>query len=227
MIGIVLQARMGSTRLPGKVLKALSGRPMLSHIIERLESVRNSDVLIVATSTNKADDAIEEFCSREGVACFRGDESDVLDRYYRAAIKFKLTNIVRATADNPFVDPIEIDRLIDLHKKTGADYTHSFGALPIGVGAECFTFAALERSWKEGHKLNHREHVNEYIQENPALFQIEALPISLDKTAPELRLTVDTPEDFKKAEAIYARLYRPSNIISTVEVIRLCFTSSL
>lgn len=227
MTGIVLQARMGSTRLPGKVLKELSGRFMLSHIIERLKKVANAEVLIVATSTTAADDAIEKYCSQEGVACFRGDESDVLDRYYRAAIKFKLTNIVRATADNPFVDPMEIDRLIGLHKKTGADYTHSFGALPIGVGAECFTFAALERSWKEGMKPNHREHVNEYIQENPALFQIEALPVSPDKTAPELRLTVDTPEDFKKAEAIYAKLYRPGNIISIVEVIRFWTTSSL
>lgn len=227
MTGIVLQARMGSMRLPGKVLMPLSGRPMLSHIVERLKKVPNSEALIVATSTNKADDAIEEFCSREGVDCFRGYELDVLDRYYRAAIRFKLTNIVRATADNPFVDPAEIDRLIGLHKKTGADYTHSFDALPIGVGAECFTFAALERSWKEGMKPNHREHVNEYIQENPALFRIEALTIPPDKTAPELRLTVDAPEDFKKAEAIYAKLYRPGDIISTVEVIRLCTTSSL
>lgn len=218
---------MGSTRLPGKVLKELSGRPMLSHIVERLKAVRNSEALIVATSTNKADDAIEKFCSREGVDCFRGNESDVLDRYYWAAMKFKLTNIVRATADNPFVDPIELDRLIGLHEKTGADYTHSFGVLPIGVGAECFTFAALERSRKEGRKPNHREHVNEYIQENPALFHIEALSISPDKTAPELRLTVDTPEDFKKAEAIYARLYRPGHIISIVEVIKFWTTSSL
>lgn len=227
MTGIVLQARMGSTRLPGKVLKELSGRSMLSHIIERLKAVRDSDVLIVATSTNEADGAIEEFCSREDIICFRGGESDVLDRYYRAAIKFKLSDIVRATADNPFVDPAEIDRLIGLHKKTGADYTHSFGALPIGVGAECFAFAALERSWKEGRKPNHREHVNEYIQENPALFHVEALQIPPEKCAPGLRLTVDTPEDFRRADAIYAKLYRPGKIIETIEVVRLWTTSSL
>ncbi|MBI5643506.1 MAG: glycosyltransferase family protein [Deltaproteobacteria bacterium] len=222
LTGIVIQARMGSTRLPGKVLKDLSGRPMLSHIIERLKAVRNSDVLIVATSTNKADNAVEEFCSREGVDCFRGDEGDVLDRYYKTALHFKLDHIVRATADNPLVDPVEVSRLIDLHHKENADYTHSFGKLPIGVGAECFSFGSLERSWRDGVKPNHREHVNEYIQERPEAFRIEELDIPVEKRAPNLRLTVDTPEDFKRAEMIYEKLSRAGELITTEDAIRLC-----
>ncbi|NTU42059.1 MAG: NTP transferase domain-containing protein [Nitrospirales bacterium] len=222
MTGIVLQARMGSSRLPGKVLMELCGRPILGHILDRLRLVGNADTVIVATTTRGKDDPIQAFVEKEGVHCFRGNEADVLDRYYRAAISFGLCDIVRATADNPLVDPEEIDRLITLHKQSGADYTHAFGLLPVGVGAECFTFKALERAWREGLLPNHREHVNEYIQEHPELFRIRELDVPEIKWAPTIRLTVDTRGDFERMKAVYEALYRPGRVITTEEAIGIC-----
>src|ERR1039457_2479069 len=225
MIGLVLQARMGSSRLPGKVMMDLCGRPMLGHILDRLKRVNRSVAVIVATTIKSCDDIIEVFARREGVDCYRGDENDVLDRYYRIAQQYKLRHIIRATADNPFVDPEEIDRLIDLHIRTGADYTHAFGLLPIGIGTECFTLTALERSWREGKCPNHREHVNEYIQERPHHFHIEVLDIPKEKQSQTLRLTVDTSDDFVVATTIYQALYREGKYITTCEAIMSCGTS--
>lgn len=222
MTGIVLQARMGSTRLPGKVMKELHGKAMLGHILDRLKCSTLTDILIVATTTNEADGCIREFAQDQGVACFRGEESDVLDRYFQAAVHFGLRHIVRATADNPLVDPEELDRLVRLHIETSADYTHAFGQLPTGVGVECFTIETLERAWREAFAPDHREHVNEYIQERPEAFHIEQLMVPVEKHAPELRLTVDTPEDFHKVSSIYEYLYQPGCWIRTEEAIRAC-----
>lgn len=222
MIGIVLQARIGSTRLPGKVMMPLCGRPMLGHILDRLKLVGNADILIVATTNSQGDDTIDSFVRNEGVACFRGDEVDVLDRYHQASDFFGLDHIVRATADNPFVDPEEIERLIVLHVGASADFSHALGQLPIGVGTECFTRDALERSSREGILSHHREHVDEFILEHPDLFHIEKLEVAPEKIAPELRLTVDTPEDFSRAEGIYKALYQQSTYIKTKDAIRIC-----
>jgi len=226
MTGIILQARMGSTRLPGKVLMPLCGRPMLRHILDRLKSVGNADILIVATTTRPEDDAIESFIRDEGVACFRGNEADVLDRYFRASDFFGLDHIVRATADNPFVDPEEVESLIGFHVNTSADFSHALGQLPLGVGTECFTSAALERSWREGMLPHHREHVDEYILEHPKLFHIERLTVAPGKIAPALSLTVDTPMDFSRATLIYNALYRPDKYIGTEDAIRICASLS-
>lgn len=222
LTGIVIQARMGSSRLPGKVMKDIFGRPMLGRILDRLKRVKNADMIIVATTERELDNVIEAFVLAEGISCYRGNERDVLDRYYRTALQFKLLNIIRTTADNPLVDVEEITRLIKLHKETSADYTHAFGHLPIGVGAECFTFNALKRSWKEGTKENHRDHVNEYIQENPHLFHIEQLTVPEGKQAYPLSLTVDTQDDFNKMNVIYETLYGQGQYITTEEAIRIC-----
>jgi spore coat polysaccharide biosynthesis protein SpsF len=216
---------MGSSRLPGKVMRQLCGRPMLGHILDRLKLVKNADTLIVATTRESCDDIIETFAIQEHVACFRGEERDVLDRYYRVAIHFKLATIVRTTADNPLVDPMEIERLIELHLRSNADYTHAFGKLPVGIGAECFNFAALERAWHEGHEPNHREHVNEYIQERPHLFHIEELDIPGAKIAPHLRLTVDTQDDFDRMIGIYEKHFCAGAHITTEDAISLCESS--
>ena len=124
------------------------------------------------------------------------------------------------TADNPFPDIEELDNLIDLHLRSHADYTHSFGVLPVGVGAEIFTFNALEESYKKGMKKNHREHVNEYIQENPDLFKINILSVPEEKHRPDVRLTVDTREDYLKACFIIEK--SSDEYIKTEEAIRLC-----
>jgi spore coat polysaccharide biosynthesis protein SpsF len=220
MLGVVLQARMGSSRLPGKVLKSIGSKVLLEHIISRLGFLKHKAVLVVATSDTPKDDIVAHFCQKLGVSYFRGSELNVLQRYYDCAQQFKFTQIVRLTADNPFVDICELDRLIDLHAIKIADYTHSFGVLPVGVGAEIFTFAALENSFYNGHAENHREHVNEYIQENTSLFKIEILDVASSKCFPDVRLTVDTEEDYRKACYIVENAC--NDYVDTEEAIRLC-----
>lgn len=198
-IGVVLQARMGSSRLPGKVLMPIGGEPLLAHIFDRMTLLRHPVGFILATSDLSRDDMVEAFCREHGVECFRGSEQDVLERYYVCAARHGFDHIIRLTGDNPFVDVEELDRLIDLHLGTRADYSHSFDTLPVGCGAEIFTFEALEKSYLLGTKTNHREHVNEYIQENPNLFRIASLDVPPGKNRPDLRLTVDTDEDYHRA----------------------------
>jgi len=214
---------MGSTRLPGKVLRPIAGRPLLAHVLGRLAELQHPAQIVVATSTETADDVIEAFCRDQEVACFRGSEVDVLARYRECARAYGFDQVVRLTADNPFTDVAELDRLIRLHQDAGNDYTHSFGMLPLGVGAEIFTRAALERSYREGHAANHREHVNEYIQENPVLFRIGQLDVPAAKRYPELRLTVDTEEDYQLACHI-AEL-ATGRWLGTEEAIALCSRS--
>ena len=211
---------MGSTRLPGKVLKPIAGKKLLDHVLGRIALLRYPVEVIVATSRQPQDIVIEQHCISRGVAVFRGSEVDVLDRYYQCAVENSFEHVVRLTADNPFTDIEELQRLIEQHLAEHNDYTHSFGAMPLGVGAEIFTFAALERSAKEGHDPNHREHVNEYIQEHGEIFKIGILNVAEAKYCPDLRLTVDTEEDYQRACGIGCRA--PDRWIGTEEAIELC-----
>lgn len=203
-VGIIVQARAGSTRLPGKVLMPLAGKPLLERVFDRLRRCVHAERLILATGDTPENDPVADLAKRLDVDVFRGSEDDVLDRYFRCARHFGLTHIVRATGDNPFVDPEEVDRLIFMCRAAGLDYVHAFseGGLPVGIGAEIMTMDALERSWRHGAAPRHREHVNEYILENPGLFRWATLDAPPEKRAPSLRLTVDTPEDFALAERL-------------------------
>lgn len=198
-VGIIIQARMGSTRLPGKVLKPIAGKKLLDHVLGRLSLLKFPVKVVVATTDQSQDDAVVRHCISCGQSVFRGSETDVLDRYYQCARENRFEHVVRLTADNPFTDIEELQRLIEQHLLQHNDYTHSFGSMPLGVGAEIFTFAALERSAREGHAPNHREHVNEYIQEHPDVFRIGVLEVNAAKCRSDLRLTVDTPEDYERA----------------------------
>lgn len=176
----------------------IAGKPLLDHVLGRLEALKHAAQVVVATTATELDDQIADHC-RGRVPCFRGDELDVLDRYFRCTDEFGFQDVVRLTGDNPFTDIEELDRLIDLHLAGEYDYCHSFGTMPVGVGAEIFTADALAISHREGHDPNHREHVNEYIQENPVRFSIGVLDVPARKRAAKLRLTVDTPEDYERA----------------------------
>src|SRR5688572_22199423 len=162
---------MGSTRLPGKVLMPIGRQPLLGHVVGRLADLRTPAAVVVATSTAAQDNAVEAWCRKQGVKVFRGSELDVLARYYECAKAYHIDPVVRLTADNPFTDIQELERLIELHRSAGNDFTHSFHSLPIGVGAEVFGFSALERSHHEGTAAHHREHVDEYMIENPQVFR--------------------------------------------------------
>lgn len=222
-IGVIIQARMGSTRLPGKVLRPIGDLPLLGHVLGRLGLMRHLVVTVVASSLSKQDDPIAAYCENREVDCYRGSEQDVLDRYYQCALLYGFEQIIRLTADNPFTDIEEIDRLIDTHLQQENAFTHSFGLLPIGVGAEIFSFNALETSWEEGHEPHHREHVDEYLLENPIFFKTGTLEIPSSKRRPELRLTVDTRDDLRKAEALVRQA--GDNWLTTEQIIALCSAS--
>lgn len=220
MIGIIIQARMGSTRLPAKVLKKIGDKNLLEHILFRLTKLNHNVEIVIATSILDKDDAIELFCKENEVQYFRGSETNVLERYYMCAKENKFDHIVRLTGDNPFVDIEELDNLITLHLKTKSDYSRSFFNLPKGVGAEIFTFEALERSYLFGTKENHIEHVNEYIEENEDRFKILELKVEKGKNRPDISLTVDTEDDYKKACFIVENA--KNEYIGTKEAINLC-----
>ncbi len=223
-IGVVIQARMGSTRLPGKVLRRIGDRPLLGHVIGRLDSLQHPARIVIATSDLHQDDPIVSWAAGARQIVFRGSETDVLARYAACATVHRFLHVIRLTADNPFTDVEELDNLIRLHIDGAFDYTHSFGSLPIGVGAEIFTFDALMKSEREGNAPHHREHVNEYAQENPHIFRTGVLSVSPDKHAPDMRLTVDTLEDWQRADCI-ARA-TANRWISTEEAIALCTQSA-
>ena len=203
---IILQARRGSTRLPGKVTRTLAGIPLLSHSIRRLSHV---GPVIVATSGLARDDLVEDLARDEGVHCFRGSEEDVLDRFYETAKAYELKYIMRATGDNPLVDPREARRVMEYILNNEVDYVTGFEVvdgmgLPVGVGVEAFTFRALERSWLEATEKKQREHVNEYILDEPNSFVIFRLKCLAVNNFPDLRLTVDTSTDLAFLEQILA-----------------------
>ena len=219
-IGIIIQARMGSTRLPGKVLKQIGDKNLLEHILFRLKRLSHKAQVVIATSDLEQDDILEDFCKENNISCFRGSEVNVLERYYLCAKENNFEYIVRLTGDNPFIDIEELDNLISLHVDSKTDYSRSFAVLPKGVGSEIFTLNALEQSYLYGKKENHLEHVNEYIEENEDKFEISKLKVSDEKNRPEISLTVDTPSDYKKACFIVENSI--DEYITTKEAIDLC-----
>ena len=219
-IGIIIQARMGSSRLAGKVLKKIGDKNLLEHIIFRLQKLKHNAKVVIATSDLQKDDELESFCKQNSINCFRGSEQDVLSRYYLCAKEYRFDHIIRLTGDNPFVDIEELDNLIDLHISSKADYSRSFASLPKGIGAEIFTFEALKISYNHGKEENHLEHVNEYIEENEDKFKISELSVTKEKNRPDISLTVDTLQDYKKACFIVE--YSKNEYITTQEAIKLC-----
>jgi spore coat polysaccharide biosynthesis protein SpsF (cytidylyltransferase family) len=221
----IIQARIGSTRRRGKVLANLAGRPVLAHVVDRTIAAHRIDDVVVAAPYGAQDDVIEEVCKRQGWNCFRGSEDDVLDRYYRAALAWNADHAVRVTADCPLLCPVQLDRVVSRHLEAAADYTHNItvwgSGMPLGTGGEIFRFAALERSWQSGNEPRHREHVDEYVGEHPELFHIERVEAPPALRHPDLRLTVDTPEDIVLLAWIYDRLYRPDEIIDLRDVVKL------
>lgn len=203
-LGVILQARSGSVRLPGKVHMMIGNKTLLQTILSRLLRLSSHYRVVVATSDLAADYAICEEAERYGFDYFTGSEEDVLSRYYYCAKKFGFKQIVRLTADNPFVDIDALESLVNYHLSGGYDYSQNQSVMPLGIGSEVFEFRSLEKSFKEASLPHQREHVNEYILENPSLFRI-GLPSAGSNPLhePTLRLTVDTEEDLAMARTIF------------------------
>lgn len=197
----IVQARMGSTRLPGKVMAELCGRAVLWHVVSRVRHVRGVDRVVVATTTKGADDEIVRWCEAEGVDCFRGSSDDVLDRYYNAALEFAAKTIVRITSDCPLIDPELVDMAIDRFMEGGLDYVSVGGAYPDGLDTEVFSFAALERAWKKATLSSEREHVTPFIWKRPESFSLYSFKSAEDNSA--MRWTVDDGRDLAFVRAVY------------------------
>lgn len=204
----VLQARMSSTRLPGKVLKPLAGAPMILRQIERVRRARRIDRLVVATSDQPSDDPLAAVLAEAGVEVFRGPLDDVLARFLGALDAWPAEHVVRLTADCPLADPGVIDATIARHLQAGADYTYNRldpAGVPQGLDVEVITAAALRRVAREATAPDEREHVTWRVRQRPQDFKVAALVAAVDERG--LGWTVDRPEDFAFVGAVYAALY--------------------
>jgi glutamate-1-semialdehyde-2,1-aminomutase len=217
----IVQARMGSSRLPGKVLADIEGRPMLWRVAGRAGRARLVDEVVVATSDTPADDPVADFCRREGFACFRGSEGDVLDRFYRAAEAFGADVVVRLTADCPLIDPEVIDKVVGVYEAGGYDYVANTlrSTYPDGLDVEVFSFEALARAWREAALETQREHVTPYIRAS-GNFRVGGVKNEADLSRRRHRWTVDGPADLRFVREIYGRLGGDGNFLME-DVLRL------
>ena len=217
----IIQARMGSTRLPGKVLRDISGRPMLWHVVQRTRAAETLDEVVVATTTEPIDEAIVTFCRDHGFSCFRGSEDDVLDRYYQTALQHSAAAIVRITSDCPLIDSEIVDKTVRAFLAEQPDYASNIGVrtYPRGLDTEVMTFSALERARREARQPYQRAHVTPYIYENPKQFRILSVTGKEDHSV--CRWTVDTPEDLEFVRAVYSHFpsyqFHWSDVMSLLE----------
>ncbi len=215
----IIQARIGSTRLPGKVLKSLAGDTVLGHVVRRVHEAKRLDGLCIATTDSPADEPIVSESARLGVSCWRGSEQDVLDRYFGAARASGAEVIVRVTSDCPLFDGALLDEMLAaFHATPGFDYLSNVQArrFPRGLDAEIFTFTALTRAHREATRQHEREHVTPYFYQHPEVFRLYSFVGKEDWSAH--RWTLDTPEDWQFVEAVYAAL---GARFTTVDVLNL------
>lgn len=213
----IVQARMGSSRFPGKVLKNIGDKSILEVLIERLQKSKKLDNIIIATTTNMRDNVVVDFAEKLGISCYRGSENNVLSRYVEAAERYKAEIIVRVTADNPLTDPVLIDMLVEEHMIRKAEYTCCYNA-PLGVSSEIIDFTALKTANNNAYESSEKEHVTTYIKSHPEKFKIHC--INFDYSNEKIRLTVDTIEDLILINALYEEL-GDLNKINTREIIDL------
>ena len=200
----IIQARCGSTRFPNKVFADVNGKPLIWHVVNRLTHAKTINKIVIATTINEKDDKIEKWCNENNVACYRGSENDVLNRYYSASVAFPSDIVVRITADDPFKEPAVIDAVVNKLINEGFDHvTNNFPpSWPEGLDCEAFTFAALEASEKSTNDAFEREHVTQYIYHNPDKFKIGN--VASPKNLSYLRWTIDKEVDYEMVKAVYA-----------------------
>lgn len=224
--GAIVQARTSSTRLPGKVLMNLpygSGITILQHVIRRLKRAKNLDDIVVATTTDKSDEKIIRLAKKENVKWFRGSEEDVLARYYFAAKENHLNIVVRVTSDCPCIDPEVVDLVLEKHLTAKADFTSNviIRTFPRGLDTEVFNFDALEKAHVGAKKPSEREHVTPYIYNNPQIFNLSEVQAEEAFCGPDIRITLDTEEDYTLLCAVFDYLYPENEFFGTDAIIKL------
>ena len=223
-VSAIIQARMGSERLPGKVLMPICGKSVLEHIVERLKFCKFLHHIILAIPDTKENDILEKFAQDNLLAYYRGSEEEVLERVYLAAKKNNCDVVVAITADNPLIDPEIIDTAVEQHVHSGADYScteYPSKFLPVGLGIELFNFKALAIAYKNAKDAYQKEHVSSHFYETPDAFKITKVVLPEDLKNPGLRLTLDTKEDLELISYIYTKLYKPGEIFKTKEIFDL------
>jgi len=220
---VIVQARMGSTRLPGKIMKQVLGKTLLEYLLERLQRVKRCDAICVATTMKLQEQPILDTCYKMSVKTFRGSEEDVLERYFLAARELKADAVVRVTSDCPLIDPAEVDKLIGyyLANKDNYDFVADVPgrSYPWGMSAEIFSFETLEVAHKNALSHSQREHVTPFIRMNPQMFRSGHVAYEEDQR--DHRWTVDTLEDFQLVSKIIERLYPGKPDFTIKDILRL------
>lgn len=199
---VLIQARMGSSRLPNKVLKDICGKPDLQWVVERVQKSKNVDEVMVVTSIERENLPLIRLCIDLGVRVFIGAEEDVLDRYYQAAKLLKPENIIRITADCPMFDWRYLDQSLEVFQ-SDADYLWmGENAFPDGLDLEIVRFGVLKKAWEEARLQSEREHVTLYIRNHPEIFQIQTFDFPI-KGISHYRWTLDEARDFEMIDAVY------------------------
>jgi spore coat polysaccharide biosynthesis protein SpsF len=221
--GMIIQTRMGSTRLPGKIMKDLLGKPVIQHVIERVKQCSSVDEIIIATTGLEQDNIIVEQAEKNGVKWFRGSEEDVLSRYYFAALEHNLDLVVRITSDCPLIDPPVTEEIIRFYVERDYDIVTNAGAdlsmrtYPRGLDTEVFSFKTLQDAYNHATEKYQREHVTPYIYENSKKICYYKNDIDYSK----YRWTLDTKEDFELIYSIYKYLYKGNHDFYYTDILKL------
>lgn len=223
MVIAIIQARMGSTRLPGKVLMEVNGKPLLAYQLDRALKSKKLDKVIVATSTLEKDDSIEKFCTDYNIDCFRGSENDVMSRYYECAKRYNPDAVVRMTADCPLIDPEIIDVVVQKYEDDNVEYCANTvppetSKFPDGSDIEVFSMKALEKSNKSVQDEHRREHVTFQFWQDDNYSSSQYMQ---EKDWSKYRITVDYPEDFEVVEFILNELKNKKIFGSLDEIINI------
>jgi len=205
MVSAIIQARMTSSRLPGKVMLEIRGKPVLTYLIERVRAIPHIDQVVIATTDNATDDVLENFCKREGILCYRGSENDVLCRYFEAARLFGARHIARITSDCPLIDPQICGNAIGLYFREKLDYLCLSQAFAEGLDFEIFSFDALEIAHERATRKYEREHVTRYFHNHPESFRLGKMENNCDDS--RYRITIDEPEDFDVVKTLVEALH--------------------
>ncbi len=220
----VVQARTGSTRLPGKVLLDILGRPLLLRMVERLQAASLAGTVVVATTTDPSDDPIETLCAQYGLNCYRGSVHDLLDRHYQAGLLYGADAVVKIPSDCPLIDPAVIDRVLGFFLENSYDYAGNLhpATWPDGNDVEVMSMTALHKAWTEAARPLEREHTTPYFWENPQLFSIGNVvwETGLDFSMSH-RWTIDYPEDFNFIRTVYEYLYPKNPQFALLDILDL------
>lgn len=222
----VVQARTGSTRLPGKVMKKICGKPMLLLMLERLSHSKLIDKIVVATTTNPNDDALYNMVKENNYEVFRGSELDCLDRHYQVGKKFHADYICKITSDDPLIDPVLTDKTINYFLKNSEKFDYVSNVhpptFPDGLDVEITHMSILEEAWKNATDSNDREHTTTFIWSNPSKFKIGNYINEDEKNLFVTdRWTVDYPEDFEFVKAVFEELYKEKKIFLMDDILIL------